>query len=82
MIKTIYIEEEIAGHPRTKRIIKRFPKASKIICDRYTEIFNRKSQNFRLQKKNPALILAKKHKKMVLEAVSYTHLTLPTILRV
>tara|TARA_B100000427_G_scaffold79370_1_gene64732 strand:+ start:538 stop:1536 length:999 start_codon:yes stop_codon:yes gene_type:complete len=67
MIKTIYIEEEIAGHPRTKRIIKRFPKASKIICDRYTEIFNRKSQNFRLQKKNPALILAKKHKKMVLE---------------
>ena len=67
MIKTIYIEEEIAGHPRTKRIIKRFPKASKIICDRYTEIFNRKSQNFRLQKKNPALILAKKHKKIVLE---------------
>ena len=68
MIKTIYIEEEIASHPRTKLIIKRFPKASKIICNRYTEIFNRKSQNFRLQKKNPALILAKKHKNLVLAA--------------
>ena len=47
MIKTIYIEEEIASHPRSKLIIKRFPKASKIVCNRYTEIFNRKSQNFR-----------------------------------
>ena len=56
MINTIYIEEEIAEHPRTLDIIKRFPNATKIDCKRYGEIFNRKSQNFRLQKKKPALI--------------------------
>ena len=66
MINTIYIEDEITDHPRTKKIIERFPSAIIISCTRYTEIFNRKSQNFRLQKKNPALILAKKHKGMVL----------------
>ena len=66
MINTIYIEEEIAQHPRTLDIIKRFPDASRIACRRYGEVFNRKSQNFRLQKKNPALILAKKHKNLVL----------------
>ena len=67
MIDTIYIENEIATHPRTKKILKRFSKATQIKCDRYSEIFNRKSQNFRLQKNNPALILAKKHKGMVLQ---------------
>lgn len=66
MISTIYIEEEIAEHPRTLDILKRFPDASKVACERYGEIFNRKSQNFRLQKKQPALILAKKHKGLVL----------------
>ncbi len=66
MISTIYIEAEIAEHPRTLDILKRFPYASKVACERYGEIFNRKSQNFRLQKKQPALILAKKHKGMVL----------------
>lgn len=66
MISTIYIEEEIANHPRTLAILKRFPDATKISCQRYGEIFNRKSQNFRLQKKQPALILAKKHKGLVL----------------
>ncbi len=66
MISTIYIEEEIAGHPRTLAILERFPDATKIKCDRYGEVFNRKSQNFRLQKKQPALILARKHKGLVL----------------
>ena len=66
MISTIYIEDEIAQHPRTLDILKRFPDATKVSCERYGEIFNRKSQNFRLQKKQPALILAKKHKGMVL----------------
>jgi DNA repair photolyase len=66
MIKTIYIEDEIAEHPRTFAILERFPDATKISCKRYGEIFNRKAQNFRLQKKQPALILARKHKGMVL----------------
>lgn len=66
MINTIYIEEEIAAHPRTQAILERFPNAVTISCGRYGEIFNRKAQNFRLQKKQPALILARKHKSLVL----------------
>lgn len=66
MIETIYIEEEIREHPRTKKICARFPRATLISCDRYTTVFNNNSQNFRLQKQNPALILARKHQKHVL----------------
>ena len=66
MIHTIYIEDEVRDHPRTLKICERFPNAVKISCDRYTRVFNNNSQNFRLQKKNPALILARKHKKHVL----------------
>lgn len=66
MIDTIYIEQAVIDHPRTSRILRRFPGARKIICERYTEIFNRKSQNFRLQKKHPALILANKFRQHVL----------------
>jgi len=64
----IYIENEIRDHPRTLSICGRFPKASIVYCEHYGEIFNRKGQNFRLQKQNPALILAKKHKNHVLPA--------------
>ncbi len=70
MINTIYIEHEIADHPRTLEILQRFPDATRIHCDRYTAIFNRKSQNFRLQKKRPALILAKKFRNSVLPTPS------------
>ncbi len=64
----IYIENEIRNHPKTLSICARFPKASIIYCEHYAEIFNRKGQNFRLQKQNPTLILAKKHKNHVLPA--------------
>ena len=66
MINTIYVEESVLDHPRTRQIFERFPAATLITCQRYTEIFNRKSQNFRLQKKQPALILASKFKQHVL----------------
>jgi len=68
MISTIYIEEEVIDHPRVKEILTRFKQAEIIVCRHYGEIFNRKSQNFRFQKKNPALILAKKQKGFVLPA--------------
>ena len=70
MISTIYIEKAVVSHPRTQRILKRFPQAARIICERYGEVFNPKSQNFRLQKKRPALIVAQKFKKHVLPAES------------
>lgn len=68
MFDTIYIEESVRSHSRTRDILQRFPNASHIFCERYTEIFNRKAQSFRLQKLKPALILAKKFDNFVLPA--------------
>lgn len=68
MIETIYIEKDIADHPRTRQVCGQLPHARKIHCERYTEVFNRKAQNFRLQKQAPALILARKFDHFVLEA--------------
>lgn len=66
LFSTLYIEEEVAAHPRTLEICARFPQAARIPCRQYGEVFNPKAQNFRLQKRNPALILAKKYRQRVL----------------
>lgn len=68
MIQTIYMEEAIRQHPRVLEICARFPKAQIIGCARFTEVFNPKAQNFRLQKHQPALILAEKYRRFVLKA--------------
>lgn len=68
MIDTIYLETAVADHPRTAAIRSRFPSARIIECERYGEVFNPKAQNFRLQKSRPALILAEKFQKFVLQA--------------
>ena len=60
MIDSIYFEDSIAQHPRTKEFFKRFPQATQIPCSNYKEVFNPSGQSFRIQKKNPALILAEK----------------------
>lgn len=65
---TIYVESDLTENPRVRRIIGRYPSARVVPIKRYTEVFNPKSQNFRIQKKNPALILASKHKNHVLAA--------------
>jgi spore photoproduct lyase len=67
-METIYIEEAIQNHLRTQAVLTRFPNAVKILCARYGEVFNPKSQNFRLQKERPALILAEKFDHFVLDA--------------
>ena len=66
MISTLYIEKEVAEDERVINIRQRFDHLETIECDFYGEIFNRKAQNFRFQKQNPALILAKKQKGFVL----------------
>ena len=66
MIDTIYIEDEIYEHARTARICDRYPAAARVRIERYGSVFNPKSQNFRLQKRNPSLILAKKNNELVL----------------
>ncbi len=61
MYSTIYVEQDVRRTKLTSSVLEQFPLADVILCDRYTEIFNRKSQNFRLQKKQATLILARKH---------------------
>ena len=68
MFSTIYIEEEVLETSRVENMLDRFPQVPRVVCERYGEVFNRKSQNFRLQKKAPALILAKKYGSKVLVA--------------
>ena len=68
MIETIYVEEAIKNHPRTKFILKKFKKSRIILIDKYGEIFNKRNQNFRIQKSNPCIILAQKKDGFVLPA--------------
>ena len=68
MIETIYIEEKIRNHPRTHFILSKFKKARCIEIDKYGEIFNKRNQNFRIQKSSPKLILAHKSSGLVLPA--------------
>ena len=68
MFSAIYIESEVRHHPRAREILARHRDLPHIECERHGEIFNRKSQNFRLQKEQPALILARKHGRKVLPA--------------
>ena len=68
MIETIYIEKKIRNHPRTKFILSKFKNARNIEINRYGEIFNKRNQNFRIQKNNPDLILAFKNDGHVLPA--------------
>ena len=61
MYRTIYVEHDVQHNRRVSSVLQKFPQAEVVYCDRYTEIFNRKSQDFRLQKNSSALILARKH---------------------
>lgn len=64
----VYIEREVLDTPRVQQILGRLGDTPRVEIDRFGEVFNRRAQNFRLQKSNPALILARKHGKLVLPA--------------
>ncbi len=66
MIGALYYEREVAEHPLTLRLRRRFRDRPQIPVERYGEVFNRTAQNFRLQKRRPSLILARKHGKLIL----------------
>ena len=68
MIETIYVEEAIKNHPRAKFILNKFKKSRIILINKYGEIFNKRNQNFRIQKVNPCIILAHKKDSFVLPA--------------
>ncbi len=65
MIDTIYIESGAEEYPKCKEILARYSQAKVIPCNHYKEVFNPSAQSFRLQKKKPALILAKQTGKLV-----------------
>ncbi|MBX2849502.1 MAG: hypothetical protein KTR16_14365 [Acidiferrobacterales bacterium] len=66
MVDTIYIEQAVSDLPRSREILARYPSAQQIEIEKYGEVFNPHAQNFRMQKHNPALILAAKQNKKVL----------------
>jgi len=68
VISALYIEDAVADHPRVQALKARYSSVPHISCERYGEVFNPKSQNFRLQKQAPALIVARKHSGHVLPA--------------
>lgn len=68
MFDLIYVEDAVADHPRTRSLLGRYPGSRVIRCERHGEVFNRSAQDFRLQKRRPALIIAEKHGQGVLEA--------------
>lgn len=66
MISTVYVERAVRDHPRTAHVLSRLPRAHVVEIDRYGEVFNRGRQDFRAQKRNPSLILARKEGESVL----------------
>jgi len=60
MVDVIYVERSIKQHRRSQEILARFKNALVVDIDKYGEVFNPTNQNFRIQKQNPALILAEK----------------------
>ena len=54
----IYIEETVLEHPVSSSIIRHFPDSNIITIRHYKDVFNRRKQNFHLQKRSPKLILA------------------------
>ena len=67
-IEVVYIERAVVDHPRVSDILARVKPKHVVHCEHYGEIFNRKRQDFREQKKAPALILAQKSGNRILRA--------------
>jgi len=65
---SVYVEEQVYDSTMAKNILAKLEGIPVSIIERYGEVFNRKAQNFRLQKQSPALILARKHGKLILPA--------------
>ncbi len=64
--ETVYIEEDTKDDRNTIDILRRIKFKNLIYCNNYSEIFNPKNQNFRIQKIKPSIILAKKKKNFIM----------------
>ena len=56
----IYYEKDVLMQPAAQSVIKKFPSARLIEIENYKDIFNRRRQDWRLQKESPKIILAQK----------------------
>lgn len=63
----IYVEQAIRRHPRTERILRKFPAADIIFIDHYKDVFCRKGQDYTLQQQAQNLILGAKQGKLLYE---------------
>lgn len=63
----IYVEKAVQDHPRTRRILQKFPQANRIVIDHYKDVFCRKGQNYILQQQSPKLILGSKQGNLIYE---------------
>ena len=66
MTSRVYVERSVRDHPRTRELLRRLRRKPVIDIDHYGEVFNPRAQNFRLQKKDPAVIIAHKNQGHVL----------------
>ena len=64
--ETVYIEEDTKEDKNTIDILGRIKFKNLIYCNSYSEIFNPKNQNFRIQKIKPNIILAKKKNNFIM----------------
>lgn len=68
----IYVEEDILTLPASVLIMEKYPSAAIIPIKHYKDIFNRPRQDWRGQKRNPSLILAKRRSEFIYDASAYT----------
>ncbi|MCD7826120.1 MAG: radical SAM protein [Clostridiaceae bacterium] len=66
----IYVERQVWGHPRTERILKRFPHAVVVQVEHYKDVFCRKKQDYQAQHQAQSLILAAKKGQLVYPGAS------------
>ena len=63
----IYVEHRVWDHPRTRRLLDRFPDAVRIGIEHYKDIFCRSRQNIAQQNETPMLIIAANMGKRIYE---------------
>ncbi len=63
----IYVETAVLEHPRTKRLLSKFPAATIIEIRHYKDVFCRSRQNSALQRRSGKLILAARQGTLVYE---------------
>ena len=64
--ETVYIEQDTKEDKNTLDILGRIKFKNLIYCNSYSEVFNPKNQNFRIQKIKPDIILAKKKNNFIM----------------